>query len=274
MSVADPVVLTVPFGGALRFLAVSGRAPLLEVVGPTLLRLPFADFPGAGDAPAKVGGLAIGLAQRRRVRLNGTLTRDDDSCILDAAEAFMNCRKYIAPSAPIEDAIHVGPDSSRPIALDDGWLRDLLARAETAFLASVSPDGQPDASHRGGPPGFLVLDSASGTMSWPEYIGDGMLKSAGNIRATGSVTLLVVDLRTGDAAEITGKALYRTVRLCKVPRADGWLERNAEPFPVQGRMELVVTGVDRLRRVIVPRERLVKASKVTSASPIEEQAPQ
>lgn len=78
-------------------------------MGPTLLRLPLADFPGAGDLPTKVGGLAIGLAQLRRARLNGLLRRDDDSCLLDAAEAF-------------------------------------------AFLASVSPDGQPDTSHRGGRP--------------------------------------------------------------------------------------------------------------------------
>jgi len=274
MSVADLVILAVPFDGSLRFLALSGRAPLVEVVGPTSLRLPIADFPGAGPSATKVGGIAISLAQLRRARLNGDLVQDGASCVLEAAEAFTNCRKYIAPSRPLEDALHVGPELREVIALDDEWLKDVLKRAETAFLASVSPDGQPDASHRGGPPGFLTLDATNGSMSWPEYIGDGMLKSAGNVRATGAITLLVLDLITGDAAEITGSASYKTIRLRKQPREDGGLERNTVPFPVQGQMDMVVTRAERLRRVIVPRARLERALKVTSTSPLEEQAPQ
>lgn len=57
---------------------------------------------------------------------------------------------------------------SEVIALDDEWRKDLLLRADTAFSASVNPDGQPGASHRGGPPGFLTLDAATSSMRRPE----------------------------------------------------------------------------------------------------------
>ena len=89
-----------------------------------------------------------------------------------------------------------------------------------------------------------------------------------------AITLLVLDLSTGDAAEITGSASYKTIRLREQPREDGGLERNTVPYPVQGQMDLIVTRAERLRRVIVPRARLARALRVTSTSPIEEQAPQ
>jgi hypothetical protein len=201
------------------------------------------------------------------------LLRDGDACVLKATETFVNCRKYIAPSLALDERRHVGPSASSLVGLDDPWLSNVLGRAETAFLASMAPDGQPDVSHRGGPPGFLRLDPDRSRLTWPEFVGDGMMKTAGNVRGTSTATLLALDLETGDAAELRGRATYRTLRTAKEARTDA-LEQHRDPFPVQGEMDLIIEEAWRLRGMIHPRRRIVKAEKLTSCSPIDDQYPQ
>jgi len=271
---ADMVLLaTCPAGGDLNFVCVSGRAPLVNVLDEHSILLP--ELPlSLGETGVLAGGLAITMAQRRRARLNGRLLpTDEEGCLLRAAEAFSNCRKYIAPSLALDERLHVGPMGGEPVAYDDAWLRDLLSSSETAFLASISPEGQPDVSHRGGPPGFIQLDAAAGVLSWHEFVGDGMFKSAGNVRATSRLTLLVLDIQTGDAAELSGRGSYRTLRTYKEARSGG-LERHDEDFPVQGEIVVELTRAVRLEGFTWPRQRLESATKVTSCSPIEEQSPQ
>jgi hypothetical protein len=270
--VADLLLLATPDEDAdLGFSVVSGTAPLVEVTGNTTISIPGLAL--AGDADVLAGGLAISLAQRRRARINGRLTRGPEGWTLETAEAFTNCRKYIAPSIALEPGSRGAPSAVEPLSYEDPWLADLLARAETSFLASVSPDGLPDVSHRGGPPGFLKLDAQTGELTWPEYVGDGMFKTAGNIRATALATLLVLDLVSGDSAELIGEAEYRTLRTYKQARADALLS-GKDPFPVQGEMTLGIRRTRRLRSLVAPRQRLEKTEKVTSCSPIDDQYPQ
>ena len=274
MEVADLIVLATPSSdGRLHFTALGGRAPLIEVVGGASVALPVA-LPVAmpGDS-VPVGGLAIALAQRRRARLNGELTVGDDKTFLDAEEAFTNCRKYVAPSEAMDNAMQIGPAKREAIALGDAWVRDVLSRAETCFLASVSPAGMPDVSHRGGPAGFIALDAANATLAWPEYVGDGMLKSAGNVRTNGQITLLVVDLPTGEALELTGRAVYETLMTRKQARTAG-LERHNDPFPPQGRMTMKVESCERLSKLMPARRLIADMAKLNSSSPLEEQEPQ
>ena len=89
-------------------------------------------------------------------------TLDEPAWTLEADEAFTNCRKYLAPSVALSETPHAGPVSREPISISDAWLEQVVAGAETSFLASISPDGQPDVSHRGGLPGFLQLDGRHG----------------------------------------------------------------------------------------------------------------
>jgi len=273
VNVADILVIaTADPDGVLRFACASGPAPLVDVLGDSTLLLPSA-LAESGIAPGLAGAIAINPAQRRRARLNGLLSWTEDGLELEAHEAFTNCRKYVAPSTPLEDGLHVGPVSRREGSLEDESLLSALARVETAFLASISPDGQPDVSHRGGPPGFFTLDAPARRLSWTEYVGDGMLKSAGNIRANGSATLLVIDLESGDAFELSGRAAYTTLRRNERPREDG-LERHKEDFPTQGAMTLEIDAVQRLVRLISPRRRVETAAKITSCSELDEQMPQ
>ncbi len=274
-AAADLVLLaTVDTAGVPRFAALAGAPPLATMGEDGALRLTAAPAgwqPQADErTEAACGGIAISLGQRRRARLNGVLRRAADGWTLAATETFVNCRKYIAPSLALAEAPHAGPAGREPLALEDPWLGALLAGAETAFLSSVSPAGLPDVSHRGGPAGFLTL--AGGVLSWPEYVGDGMFKSAGNVRATGAATLLVLELATGDAAELWGHAAYTTARREPEPRAAGLLQ-GRDPFPVQGAMRLHLAGAARLTSLMHPRHRAGVTERITSCSPIAEQAP-
>ena len=271
-SVADMIVLaTSQETGELQFAAVSGAAPLVDVVGDSAIRLPHLELPYDADG-GLAGGIAISLAQLRRARLNGRLWLDEGGWTLEAEEAFTNCRKYLAPSVAVSETPHAGPVSRQRISISDSWLREVAGRAETSFLASISPDGQPDVSHRGGLPGFLGMDAGTGRLRWDEYVGDGMLKSAGNVRATGVASILVLDLDSGDAAELRGRAVYTTRRSYQEARESS-LEQHRERYPVQGTMELRIEGASRLAGFTAPRKRLDKALRVTSRSSTAEQAP-
>jgi uncharacterized protein len=60
------------------------------------------------------------------------------------------------------------------------------------FLGTVSDDGRPTVSHKGGAPGFVrVIDST--TIVFPSYDGNGMFLSMGNIVADGRIGLLFMD---------------------------------------------------------------------------------
>ena len=67
-----------------------------------------------------------------------------------------------------------------PATALDAPRSELLARADTAFVATRAPDAGVDASHRGGNPGFLrVVDEH--TLVLPDYTGNSMFNTLGNI---------------------------------------------------------------------------------------------
>jgi predicted pyridoxine 5'-phosphate oxidase superfamily flavin-nucleotide-binding protein len=69
--------------------------------------------------------------------------------------------------------------------------RELIASAPMFFLATTGPDGFPDVSHKGGIPGFVSVVGES-TLAFPDYDGNGMFKSLGNVLADPRVGLLFV----------------------------------------------------------------------------------
>ena len=64
------------------------------------------------------------------------------------------------------------------------------------FLATSDPVGLPDCSLKGGPPGFVRIVQPD-LLVWPDYDGNGMFKSLGNIAINPSVGMLFI--RMGDA---------------------------------------------------------------------------
>jgi predicted pyridoxine 5'-phosphate oxidase superfamily flavin-nucleotide-binding protein len=61
------------------------------------------------------------------------------------------------------------------------------------FLASADADGRPDCSFKGGPPGFVRVTGPS-EIAWPDYDGNGMFKSLGNVSVNPNVGLLFITL--------------------------------------------------------------------------------
>ncbi len=57
------------------------------------------------------------------------------------------------------------------------------------FLATADASGQPDCSFKGGEPGFARI-AAPDLLVWPDYDGNGMFRSLGNIRVNPKVGLL------------------------------------------------------------------------------------
>ncbi|HJU84574.1 MAG TPA: pyridoxamine 5'-phosphate oxidase family protein [Holophagaceae bacterium] len=157
------------------------------------------------DRPA--GALFLEPATRRRLRVNGRISESTpDELRLEVAEAFPNCPKFIRPRdldglrrrppAPVEARRGSGVD---------GDLASRLAAADTVFLATLHPERGVDASHRGGPPGFLeVLDER--TLRLPDFAGNGLFQSFGNLAVDPRAALFLPDFERGDLLHLTGGA--------------------------------------------------------------------
>jgi predicted pyridoxine 5'-phosphate oxidase superfamily flavin-nucleotide-binding protein len=74
--------------------------------------------------------------------------------------------------------------------------RAFIASMDYFFLATATADGLPDCSFKGGEPGFVQCP-AGDLLVWPDYDGNGMFKSLGNIQANPHVGLLFI--RMADA---------------------------------------------------------------------------
>lgn len=66
-----------------------------------------------------------------------------------------------------------------------------IAAQSFFFLATADPEGRPDCSFKGGPPGFARV-AAPDLLVFPDYDGNGMFKSLGNIAANPHVGLLFI----------------------------------------------------------------------------------
>jgi len=73
------------------------------------------------------------------------------------------------------------------------------------FLATADRDGRPDCSFKGGPLGFVRV-IAPDLLVFPDYDGNGMFKSLGNIRANPHVGLLFISLEEQRRRRVNGTA--------------------------------------------------------------------
>jgi uncharacterized protein len=89
-------------------------------------------------------------------------------------------------------------------------MQQFIQRMEMAFIATSDSTGECDSSFRAGPAGFIkVLDDQ--TIAYPEYRGNGVLASLGNVLQNPHIGILLVDFSrdliglhvNGDAGIIT-----------------------------------------------------------------------
>jgi uncharacterized protein len=156
----------------------------------------------------QVGMLAIELASRRRLRINGTITRmADDLLQLQVKESYPNCPKYIQRrhvSTPLSSADMPPHISTRGTVLGPEQ-RAIIAKADTFFVASVHPTRGVDASHRGGNPGFATLVDDR-TLRIPDYPGNSMFNTLGNFAVNPRAGLIFLDFESHRTLQLTGRA--------------------------------------------------------------------
>jgi predicted pyridoxine 5'-phosphate oxidase superfamily flavin-nucleotide-binding protein len=155
------------------------------------------------DLTGVVGLLAIDQGTRRRIRINGNASRDGEAIVISTAEVYSNCPQYIRPRFvrardSATPSVSIGNELT---SAQQQWIAD----ADTFFLASAHPQRGADASHRGGPPGFVTVASPS-RLSWSDFPGNNMFNSLGNLAVHPRCGLLFVDFARGATLQLRGMA--------------------------------------------------------------------
>ena len=153
----------------------------------------------------ELGLLVIDLATRKRLRLNGKAKLQGEKEIyLHTQQVYFNCPQYIQ-KREINATLNRGKSSVQIGETLSPQQQQFIQQADTFFIASCHPQGGADASHRGGYPGFVrVLQKNE--LVFPDYAGNNMFNTLGNLVENPQAGLLFIDFATGDTLQLTGKA--------------------------------------------------------------------
>jgi uncharacterized protein len=226
---ADGRVWAAPLFGGEGFVRVAQEGRELLLATRPAAEDPLVRAIAAG--PLRVGMTAIEPDTRERVRVNGIARLVRDGVALEVLEAFINCPKYIQRRvpAPTDAASHAtGAAQSAGRGLDAAQAA-LVRAADTFFLASRHPRRGADVSHRGGRPGFVAVASPE-RMVFPDYAGNKMFQSLGNLSVDPAVGLLFVDWESGATLQVSGRAevVWDGPRVAAWPGAERVLEIAVE----------------------------------------------
>jgi predicted pyridoxine 5'-phosphate oxidase superfamily flavin-nucleotide-binding protein len=188
----------------------------------------------ATDTDLPIGLLAIEPARRLRLRLNGRGRSDERGrLVVRAEEVYGNCPKYIStrtpePSANLPGAPHSGSPQRATHLLAEQ--RALVAAADTFFVASAHATSGADVSHRGGRPGFVLVDDAGSRLTWPDYRGNAMFMTLGNLEIDPAAGLAFPDWLSGDVLQVRGRAVVDDdpVRAAAFPGAERLVDLDVE----------------------------------------------
>lgn len=178
------------------------------VQSPTATSLGIAALPAPGDsadaalrAGEPIGILGLDFQTRRRNRANGSIAlRDEHGIGVEVTQSFGNCAKYIQTRDPHRIAAEPAP--VEPLTGLDHGARQLIADADTLFIASASGSGL-DVSHRGGRPGFVRVDGD--VLTVPDFNGNNYFNTLGNLLAEPRAALLFINFAKGDVLQLQGE---------------------------------------------------------------------
>jgi NAD(P)H-flavin reductase len=117
-----------------------------------------------------------------------------------------NCPKYLNKK-------HIVPHLPQPKLVPSGFplvksATDIIEKADLFFISSSNHESDMDTNHRGGPPGFVRIlsnDENGLTLVYPEYSGNRLYQTLGNLSTTPQAGLVFSDFDNGDVLYITGK---------------------------------------------------------------------
>ena len=215
----DGVVVATALAGEPGFLRPSDDEAHLQILERPLANDPLDPSLTPGRA---VGMQAIEPRSRRRMRLNGRIASRDDSTVdIELLEVYQNCPKYI--QAREFTVVEHTPGPARVAdALEDAH-RAVISNADTFYIATLHAERGADISHRGGMPGFVSVEGSS-MLSWPDYSGNNMFQTLGNLHVDSRAGLLFIDTTSGDLLHVSGRA-----------RVD-WDDARSSRFPGAQRM--------------------------------------
>jgi predicted pyridoxine 5'-phosphate oxidase superfamily flavin-nucleotide-binding protein len=174
-----------------------------------------------------VGMLAIEPASRRRMRVNGRARQEADLLVVHTEQVYANCPKYIQ-ARDVDAHVAGGAGAvTRSDRLSSGQ-RAWITAADTFFVATHAPGLGADVSHRGGRPGFVTV--AGARLSWPDYVGNSMYMTLGNLELDPRAGLLFLDWEQGRSLQLTGRASvdWDPARAAGVPGAQRLVDFEVE----------------------------------------------
>jgi uncharacterized protein len=188
----------------------------------------------------QVGMIVIEFATRRRMRINGAAKIVDDAIHIHSEQVYSNCPKYIQArtwqsrsGSNHQTSVQHSTEFSNQ---QQSWIKN----ADTFFIASYHKDGGADASHRGGNPGFIHVLNRN-TLRFPDYTGNTMFQTLGNISVNPNCGLLFIDFEHGTMLQLTGKAeiIWDQEQLKDFSDADRAIEfRASEIIQIEGALWL------------------------------------
>ncbi|HEX4394840.1 MAG TPA: pyridoxamine 5'-phosphate oxidase family protein [Mycobacterium sp.] len=177
--------------------------------------------------------IAVDFAIRRRLRINGILTASStDSFQISVDQAYGNCPQYIQQRQVQQESSSASntrrqSHSCRSVTLVPEDTR-LIQGADTFILGTTHPTRGTDASHRGGAPGFVRVEGNEPW--WPDYPGNNLFNSLGNIAVDPTAAMLFFDFTAGDTLQLSGDAAIEWVGLGS-PGDDGGTGRRVRFTP-------------------------------------------
>ncbi|MGY5351206.1 hypothetical protein ACXGQW_01320 [Wenyingzhuangia sp. IMCC45533] len=150
-----------------------------------------------------IGAMFIEFASTRRYRTNGIVYKITENKIsIKIIEAYPNCPKYIQKRTLVKNSsIQRQTTTKKGTQLTDEFM-DLIKKSDTFFIGSGAANKM-DASHRGGKPGFVdIVDS--NLLKIPEYIGNNLYNTLGNLESNPNAGLLFIDFKTNSVLQLNG----------------------------------------------------------------------
>ncbi|MDF5722815.1 MAG: pyridoxamine 5'-phosphate oxidase family protein [Rhizonema sp. PD37] len=162
-----------------------------------------------------IGLLGIELHTRRRNRLNGIVTANNpDGFAVQVNQSFGNCPQYIqARMFELTDGVEnlAMPKPVYRILSFQEPERSIISASDTFFIATAFRGDEAkaeegvDVSHRGGKPGFVRVDDDR-TLTFPDFVGNFMFNTIGNLLLNPRAGLLFIDFVKGNLLYLTGTA--------------------------------------------------------------------
>ena len=153
-----------------------------------------------------VGLLFHEAARRARYRAWGVARKEGNQLSIDIKMGYPSCPKHIQ-----RELIEL-PEDSKVSSSEYKQGTDLgksekewITNAHTFFIATQTKKGDIESSHRGGDPGFIEI-LENGTLRVPDYLGNSMFSTLGNIYENPKAALLFIDYKKGETLQLSGSA--------------------------------------------------------------------